>query len=72
MNNCTFCNAPKTRTLTEKNSKLRHIHFCEECFDELNDFNRRCDLKDEKERVDRGTIGSTGGRNIFEKRGAGQ
>ena len=72
-NNCTFCNAAKTRTITKtKARRIERTHFCDECFDDMEASNRRWALREEQERVDRGTIGSTGGRNIFDKGGAGQ
>ena len=59
-NNCTFCNAAKTRTITKtKGQRVDRTNFCEECFDEMQAFNDRMAAKEDQERIERGTIGSS-------------
>ena len=51
-NNCTFCNAAKTRTITKtKGQRVDRTNFCEECFDEMQDFNARWAAKGDQERL---------------------
>ena len=68
MDTCSFCNAPKFKTVVEMTSsgKKKRTFFCKDCHAYMEESNRQHIARKEQERKERGTVGTA---NIHNKRG---